>query len=116
MARPPEGTRVWCRLISTPRLLSDYQTSNWICSLLQRRQSSMSMNILYSISCEQTEKHDICAYKAVWHNASVSRQLVGCTDCGTLKCENGAICGKVDRCEEISTLNVKIDAICEREL
>ena len=34
--------------------------------------------------------------------------------CGTLKCENAAICEKVAKCEKISTLNVKIDAICEK--
>ena len=35
-------------------------------------------------------------------------------DCGTLKCENAAICEKVAKCEKNSTLNVKIDAICEQ--
>ena len=35
-------------------------------------------------------------------------------DCGTLKCENAAICEKVAKCEKKSTLNVKIDAICEK--
>ena len=35
-------------------------------------------------------------------------------DCGTLKCENAAICEKVTKCEKNSTLNVKIDAICEK--
>ena len=35
-------------------------------------------------------------------------------DCGTLKCENAAICEKVAKCEKYSTLNVKIDAICEK--
>ena len=34
--------------------------------------------------------------------------------CGTLKCENPAICEKVAKCEKNSTLNVKIDAICEK--
>ena len=34
--------------------------------------------------------------------------------CGTLKCENAAICEKVAKCETKSTLNVKIDAICEK--
>ena len=34
--------------------------------------------------------------------------------CGTLKCENAAICEKVAKCEKYSTLNVKIDAICEK--
>ena len=34
--------------------------------------------------------------------------------CGTLKCENAAICEKVAKCEKNSTLNVKIDAICEK--
>ena len=34
--------------------------------------------------------------------------------CGTLKCENAAICEKVAKCEKNSTLNVKIDAICEQ--
>ena len=34
--------------------------------------------------------------------------------CGTLKCENAAICEKVAKCEQNSTLNVKIDAICEK--
>ena len=33
--------------------------------------------------------------------------------CGTLKCENTSICEKTAKCEEMSTLNVKIDAICE---
>ena len=38
-----------------------------------------------------------------------------CIDvCGTLKCENAAICEKVAKCEKISTLHVKIDAICEK--
>ena len=35
--------------------------------------------------------------------------------CGTLKCENAAICEKVAKCENNSTLNVKIDAICEKK-
>ena len=30
--------------------------------------------------------------------------------CGTLKCENAAICEKVAKCEKNSTLYVKIDA------
>ena len=34
--------------------------------------------------------------------------------CGTLKCENAAICEKVAKCEKMWTLNVKIDAICEK--
>ena len=34
--------------------------------------------------------------------------------CGTLKCENAAICEKVAKCEQYSTPNVKIDAICEK--
>ena len=34
--------------------------------------------------------------------------------CGTLKCENAAICEKVAKCKKYSTLNVKNDAICER--
>ena len=34
--------------------------------------------------------------------------------CGTLKCENAAICEKVAKCEKKSTLNVKIYAICEK--
>ena len=34
--------------------------------------------------------------------------------CGTLKCGNAAICEKVAKCEKKSTLNVKIDAICEK--
>ena len=34
--------------------------------------------------------------------------------CCTLKCENVAICEKVAKCEKNSTLNVKIDAICEK--
>ena len=34
--------------------------------------------------------------------------------CGTLKCENAAICEKVAKCDKNSTLNVKIDAICEK--
>ena len=34
--------------------------------------------------------------------------------CGTLKCENAAICEKVAKCEKYSTLNVKIDAMCEK--
>ena len=34
--------------------------------------------------------------------------------CGTIKCENAAICEKVAKCETNSTLNVKIDAICEK--
>ena len=35
-------------------------------------------------------------------------------DCGTLKSENAAICEKVAKCENYSTLNVKLDAICEK--
>ena len=34
--------------------------------------------------------------------------------CGTLKCENAAICEKVAKCAKNSTLNVKIYAICEQ--
>ena len=34
--------------------------------------------------------------------------------CGTSKCENVSICEKVARSEEISTQNLKIDAICEK--
>ena len=33
---------------------------------------------------------------------------------GTLKCEDAPICEKVAKCENISTLNLKIDAICEK--
>ena len=33
---------------------------------------------------------------------------------GTLKCENASICEKVAKCQKISTLNVIIDAICEK--
>ena len=36
------------------------------------------------------------------------------TMCGTLKCENAYICEKVATCEKMSTLNVKMDAICEK--
>ena len=35
--------------------------------------------------------------------------------CDTLKCENAAICEKVAKCEKMSTLNVKMDAICEKK-
>ena len=42
------------------------------------------------------------------------RQQRSCRVCGTLKCENAAICEKVAKCEKNSTLNVKIDAICEK--
>ena len=31
--------------------------------------------------------------------------------CGTLTCEKASICEKVAKCENISTLNVKIDAM-----
>ena len=31
--------------------------------------------------------------------------------CGTLKCENAAICEKVAKCEKHSTLNMKIDTM-----
>ena len=34
--------------------------------------------------------------------------------CGTLKCENGSICEKAAKYENMSTLNVKIDAIREK--
>ena len=34
--------------------------------------------------------------------------------CGTLKCENAAICEKVAKCEKNSTLKVKIYVICEK--
>ena len=34
--------------------------------------------------------------------------------CGTLKCENASICEKTAKCEEMSTSNVKNDAICEK--
>ena len=34
--------------------------------------------------------------------------------CGTIKCENASICEKAAKCENISTLIVKIDAICEK--
>ena len=40
--------------------------------------------------------------------------LNGGVACGTLKCENAAICEKVAKCEKYSTLNVKIYAICEK--
>ena len=36
--------------------------------------------------------------------------------CGTIKCENASICEKVTRCEEIAMLNVKIGAICEKNI
>ena len=36
------------------------------------------------------------------------------TVCGTLKCENAAICEKVAKCEKNSMLIVQIDAICEK--
>ena len=34
--------------------------------------------------------------------------------CGTLKYENVSICDKVAKRDKISTLNMKIDAICEK--
>ena len=40
--------------------------------------------------------------------------LIAIYVCGTLKCENAAICEKVAKCEKMSTLNVKIDAICAK--
>ena len=36
------------------------------------------------------------------------------TVCGTLKCKNAFIYEKVAKCENISTLNVKIGAICDK--
>ena len=33
--------------------------------------------------------------------------------CDTLKCENDSICEKIANCEKISTLNVRMDAICK---
>ena len=35
-------------------------------------------------------------------------------DCDTLRCENASICEKAAQCEKISTLNAKIDAICQK--
>ena len=46
-------------------------------------------------------------------NVSASRHGGLGGKCGILKCDNASICEKAARCEEISTLNVKIDAICE---
>ena len=34
--------------------------------------------------------------------------------CGTLKCKHASICEKVTKCERMLTLNVKIDARCEK--
>ena len=36
-------------------------------------------------------------------------------ECGTLKCKNISICERVARSEEISTQDVKIEAICEKK-
>ena len=47
-------------------------------------------------------------------NISTLNVLKSTCTCGTLKCENAAICEKVAKCEKYSTLNVKIDAICEK--
>ena len=47
----------------------------------------------------------------VW---SLIRMVNFTHDCGTLKCENAAICEKVAKCEKYSMLNVKIDAMCEK--
>ena len=44
-------------------------------------------------------------------NLTCMHNVIGC---GTLKCENAAICEKVAKCENNSTLTVKIDAICEK--
>ena len=32
------------------------------------------------------------------------------------KCEHSSICEKTDKCDEMSTLNGKIDAICEKNI
>ena len=40
--------------------------------------------------------------------------LCSYSDCGTFKCENAYICENVAKREKISTLNVKIDVICEK--
>ena len=48
------------------------------------------------------------------NNALWSSSLPLDHDCGTLKCENSDICEKRAKCEKHSTLNVKIDAICEK--
>ena len=54
--------------------------------------------------------HTYCEVTVIYHNT----QLHGADVCGTLKCENAAICETVAKCEKYSTLNVKIDAICEK--
>ena len=53
------------------------------------------------------------SHKPLRSVTDIDIDLVG-TVCGTLKCENAAICEKVAKCEKYSTLNVKIDAICEK--
>ena len=64
-------------------------------------------------------------YNQVWGRLQIQRESFECEGfvqfqlevkdvCGTLKCENAAICEKVAKCEKNSTLNVKIDAICEK--
>ena len=49
----------------------------------------------------------VAPFRGIWITKSTHT-------CGTLKCENAAICEKVAKCEKYSTLNVKIDAICEK--
>ena len=76
----------------------------------------------YSLKCLCT-LHRILSLK--WNSPAVSETKTETetkhtkrsqiTDvCGTLKCENAAICEKVAKCEKYSTLNVKIDAICAK--
>ena len=53
-------------------------------------------------------------YKCIVWTVILNEDEEGRYVCGTLKCENAAICEKVAKCEKYSTLNVKIDAICEK--
>ena len=56
----------------------------------------------------------LCQPISLTNLVNISNTDVGLVDvCGTLKCENASMCEKVANCENISTLNVKIDAICE---
>ena len=59
----------------------------------------------------------LCCEYIITHDAFINYRRCGdylMDECGTLKCENAAICEKVAKCEKNSTLNVKFDAICEK--
>ena len=77
----------------------------------QRSQPTDAMRQLFIVDDTALTGHP--SHSAAVHGDTPMEVEMG-PACGTLKCENAAICEKVAKCEKYSTLNVKIDAICEK--